>query len=309
MRILLTTLFLGLAACLSAQHSVSFLKIPARPLGLETISTGNNNTLYPFELVRGMVYVEAQLNGQVGQYILDTGAPYVVVNAKPQGNEDSAKAHSIAQPVDVAYSSAKSFDFAGHSKRNITLLQLDISHIERAAKRNLAGLIGYEEFKDGELYLNYPGRQMGVLQAGHNRLHRTSKPLYSIPFRLEGHLPVIDIRVGAQVLRLGIDTGAGANILDPLSASMIDAAFITSLPSEQVQGLDQQINEVSSITLHGLRVQETALGSSSFLLSDLSALRQNSDIQLDGLLGYTFLQSYKLSIDYVQGLLHIWAVE
>jgi predicted aspartyl protease len=307
MQKLLVLLFVWLAGAAAAQHPISFLNIPPRSLEVEPIGSANSSQIYPFELVRGMIYVSASLNGQPGQYILDTGAPCVVVNTLP-GRESVNEGHSIAQPIAVAYGSAQSFDFAGRSRRNITTLAVDISHLERAANRTLAGLVGYEEFKDSELYLNYPGRQISVFKPGLNRLHRTGKPLFSLPFVLDGHLPILEVTVDGQVMRFGIDTGAGANLIDPAALARLNTAAFRQLDAETLQGLDQQIRRAERIAISRLEIQNMPVENMAFLKSDLAGLKSGADLHLDGLLGYTFLQHYKLSIDYTSRQLHIWGI-
>jgi predicted aspartyl protease len=304
---MLVLILVWLAGAASAQHPISFLNIPPRSLEVEPIGSANSSQLYPFELVRGMIYVSASLNGQSGQYILDTGAPCVVINTLP-GSQSVNEGHSIAQPVAVAYGAAQSFDFAGRSRRNITTLAVDISHLERAASRSVAGLIGYDEFKDSELYLNYPGRQISVFKPGLNRLHRTGEPIFSLPFVLDGHLPVVEVEVNGRRLRLGIDTGAGANLIDPAALARLDANAFKKLEAETLQGLDQQVRRAEQVVIAHLEIENLKVAGMPFLESDLASLKSGADIHLDGLLGYTFLRHYKLSIDYASRQLHIWSI-
>ena len=141
--------------------------VPKLSLGQLAFTVVNTNTSYPierntlnstssivsFESIRGMMHVKARVDGQEGNFILDTGAPVLVINCK-EPRTRAKKANSVVGNVDVALLQVDQFQWAGSRHTEVEALAVDISHLEKAAKREILGLIGYDNLKDYELYIN-----------------------------------------------------------------------------------------------------------------------------------------------------------
>ncbi|MEZ4991622.1 MAG: pepsin/retropepsin-like aspartic protease family protein [Saprospiraceae bacterium] len=259
----------------------------------------------PFELVRGMIVTQARIDDQDGQFILDTGAPLMVINDKP--STPSRVAASFRDEIAVGETTIKAFDWAGTEEKSLNALVLDISHLESAFERPLKGMIGFNAIKDYEVFFDYEDQSLLRCHPRKNVLHQNARPLHTIRFQLYDHLPVIVIKVGDKTLRFGLDTGACDNLLDESVLSGLDPALFTYLEDEAVQGLDQKVNRVRAITVNQMVVEDLpVLSDLKFLSTDLPQLRDASGNELDGLLGYSFLSRMKFSINYPKRKIYVW---
>ena len=292
-----------------AQHDISFLNIPARPLRTEAGRSDYQQLTHHFELQKGMVVVEGKLNGQTGRYILDTGAPCLVVNAhsaaEPQQSQTTG--HGLSESVPLTAGQARLFEFAGRSRRQLSLLALDVEHLKQPEGPAVAGLIGAELFSDAELYLDYERQQFALLPARKNNLHQLQTARVHLDLEFEGHLPVLLMTVGGKVLRFGIDSGAGSNLIDKAAIAQLPAEEVELLQQETVRGLDkvQQSADRLHIGQIAFATGEPSLDM-TFLQVDLSSLRAQTGYEIDGLLGYDFLSQFRLSINYPARKLYIW---
>ena len=66
---------------LFAQKNIAIFHADKRVVSVSA-SGGNAVSIAPFELVNSMVVVRASINGTVGNFILDTGSPGLVINSK-----------------------------------------------------------------------------------------------------------------------------------------------------------------------------------------------------------------------------------
>lgn len=287
-----------------SQRNVALLNMPVRALE-EEILTIDKLVSLPFRLDRGMIYLEAEIEGHTGDFILDTGAPGLVINEIPQKSSDEYLAQSCSDQVMVGVKSVKTFLWAKRTIHDLEAITLDLSHLENAHKGEVTGMIGYELLKNHILFLDYQRSQLLLLQ---NKMHvAAAAPTARIPFQLYDHLPVIEVDLGKEKLRLGIDTGAATNLLDRKRSTQL-TEFLMEQPTEELQGLDQSIQKVGAAFLEGFAVGEFKF-SEKFLLLDLSHLEVDAEQPLDGLLGYQFLANYKVAIDYPNQEILLWPLD
>lgn len=289
---------------LYSQRNVALLHTPVRPLP-EEIVIANKLVSMPFQLERGMIYVKAKLEGQTGDFILDTGAPGLIINEYPQVSSSEYTAQSCSQQVTIGSKSVKTFFWAQRTLHNVEAITLDLSHLDRLNSANLTGMIGYELLKNRILFLDYQRQQLLLLNDWVEIA--TESPLARIPFTLDQHLPVIEVQIGEETLRLGIDTGAATNLLDRERAASL-SGLLTLESSEELQGLDQSIQRVAAARLEGLSFERFRF-STKFLLLDLTHLKGDKEQVLHGLLGYQFLSNYRVAIDYRNQEILLWPLK
>ncbi len=292
-----------------AQHDISFLNIPPRQLHIEARSTDYQQLTHHFELQKGLVVVEGKLNGQSGRYILDTGAPCLVVNAHnlPESQQRITTGHGLSESVELASGQARLFEFAGRSRRQLSLLALDVEHLKQPGGLEVSGLIGAELFRDAELYLDYEEQLFALLPARKNVLHQLQNARIQLDIEFEGHLPVILMTIGDKVLRFGIDSGAGSNLIDKAALAQLPATWVEMLQQETVRGLDKVEQPANRLRIEQLQLTaDEPLMDMTFLQIDFAPLRAQTGYQIDGLLGYDFLSQFRLSINYPARKLYIW---
>ncbi|NUO01695.1 MAG: aspartyl protease family protein [Saprospiraceae bacterium] len=304
--------FLG-ALALNGQHSVAFLNPLPVPTAL-TSASGNSDkavveTLIPFEVSRGMIIVKAQLNGEPGSFIVDTGAPLMVVNKMP-ATAVRQEARSFANTIAYAPETIDRFQWAELAFQNLDALALDISHLETSTQRSLSGMVGYNALSNYEVLFDYRENRMALYAPRHNVLHRTASPLLEIPFELQDHLPVVRLRAGEQTLVFGIDTGAGINLIDRRWFDELPEGMLDPGQAEDVRGLDQQMQTVPSGVISGLELNGWPLDAQmGYLFTDLQHLQTDTGLKIDGLLGFPFFKSLVFSINYPKRKLYIWHIE
>lgn len=302
-RALLTALLCLVFSMAFSQSSVAYLRtgIPDAPRHLPT---NQKEDIIPFELVRGMIVMQAQIDQQPGHFILDTGAPLMVINEDPV--TPSKLAASFKQKIIVGETVIKDFNWAGTEEKKLDALVLDISHLEQAFQRPLKGMIGFNVLKGYELFFDYEKQIVRRYAGRKNQLHQQSRPLHNIPFQKFAHLPVITLKIGNKKFRFGLDTGACTNMIDQSVLNALDETVVTPLADEEVQGLDQHVNRVQAVQLKSVEAKGLVVEDLKFLATDLSELQSDEGIVLDGLLGYSFLSRMKFSISYPKQRIYVW---
>jgi len=293
------------------QHVVAFLNTLPEKVATESayrFAKKQKAADIPFEIIRGMIVVQAHLDGQPGYFVVDTGAPLMVVNQTPNA-EQSQQAKSFAKAVSYAPQIIDHFEWAGLTTKKLDALALDISHLEASTQRSLSGMVGYNALYNYEVLFDYSQNRMTLYSPRRNELHRVATPLMEIPFELQGHLPVVVVQSGTQKFNLGIDTGASVNLFDRRWLSDLPQEVLIHLVQEEVRGFDQVLNPVPAALVSGMTLQGMALDEQmSYLFTDLQHLQVDTNLKIDGLLGFPFLKNLVFSINYAKRKLYIWQI-
>lgn len=290
---------------LNAQSNIALLSAPTNDfVSANTNFTAAKSTA--FELVGGMIFIEANVNGRVGNFILDTGAPGIILNDVPTKTSEELQAGGIAGNINIGQIKIDDFSWGNIKLSNCDGYVLDISHLEKSLDRTIAGLIGFDVLADFELLFDYDNKLIQILDARDNELHRNNKPVKKIAFQKQGHLPVIQAKIGRKNYHFGLDTGAEVNLLDKAVFEQLPGDLIQEITAEAIQGLGDQEQIVQAAIIEHTQVATIDFPKMKFLAIDFSAINKNQDISIDGLLGFDFLQQSKVSINYKKQKIYIW---
>lgn len=262
----------------------------------------------PFELNDGKVYVNAKLNGVQGKYILDTGAPGIVINSDRK-EKTAEKGKGVTGDFSFAETTVEQFEWAGMRIENSRALVLDISHLEEGKESNLAGLIGYDILKKAEVLFDYPNRRIIMYKDRKSSWHKGSKPQSVIDFEMLDHLPVIKSKIGKKTVHLGIDCGAQSNILDTEVMKKVSASLVTKSKKERLVGLNKTERKGVAVWLESTSVGKEEVGEMKYVLSDFKGFETENGTELNGLLGFPFFEQAVFSINYKKRKIYIWSLK
>ncbi len=260
-----------------------------------------------FKVVEGMIMVRASSNNQIGNYIVDTGAPLLIINDKSDRGFKVA-ARGITQSLEIREIQLQQFQWSGIKKQNISALALDISHLEVASGEKIAGIIGFKILKEYELVIDYPNQLLELLPLKKSK-RMAASPLAAIPFNMQAHLPTVKAQIGKKKMWLALDTGSEVNVLDVNMRNRISEAFIERSAKEEIQGMDKEIKVVEAVSINTTNIKKMPFNSMKYIFTDLSHLKQASNLYIDGLLGYPFLKKGKFSINYKDKKIYIWRLD
>ena len=108
------------------------------------------------------------------------------------------------------------------------------------------------------------------------------------------------MKLGRVCLRLGLDSGAAATVIDESAAVRIDAGRRPDRPACRIRGVDKGRRAARRIRLDGVRLGPEALPSLDAVVTDLLPQRKSLGLAIDGLLGYEFLRRQPVTINYIR---------
>lgn len=285
-----------------AQDAVSFLKAETvnEPADEASLAFGNEQA---FSLIRNLIFFEARVNGKQGHFILDTGAPTLLLNNR--GNTVGHPAPTglaAGGTVSLANRRVESFEMGGRSLGKRWALALDLRSMEDRTGQTIDGFVGHEILRHGELRINFPDRKFRLLKSTRQPRHEGRAPISVLKFEYIDHLPVITLRVGKQKLRFAIDTGAGANLVDKRFSDV----FTPTGAEMNIQGLDGGNGDYKIVRIPELRLEGDKLAEATFVAMDLSHLQSPGQPPIVGILGSVFLADRVVGIDYRKRKINLW---
>ena len=162
--------------------------------------------------------------------------------------------------------------------------------------------------KGYELFIDSERSELRLFQSNRKSPRQKMKPLAEIPVAMHGHLPVITFKINGKKYRFGLDTGAAVNLIDSKIFEHLPVDIVNNLHLEEVQGVDQSIKRVDAATLTQGQIADIELADMKFLSTDFSEINHDTDLQIDGLLGYPFFKQLKCSINYKKAKIYIWSL-
>jgi len=260
----------------------------------------------PFEMVEKLIVVEVELEGIKRKFILDTGSPKVVLNGKyfpsdSKGSFISNVKGVNAQNINMYTKKVSKLDFYGISTKNSEMMVVDLSHLKADIGFEFYGLIGYEIIRDYDLIFDYEKKLLTLIAPDHyetyKKTHLSKATLEVVPMQQRGHIPVLETKVGDNLLKLGIDCGAEVDLLD---ASLYDQMQqqLSNLGTEELKGAQKNVEVVSKGVLNSLSIGQKQFSSTPTLFKDITHLNSSLDAKIDGLLGYPILSKQRTLISF-----------
>lgn len=261
----------------------------------------------PFKKIRGLIFVEVKINGEDAYFILDSGAPVVVLNTHYFSNgTDDGNAKGVSGSLQRQQIQIDSFRWGNIKLENTQLMGLDLSHLEEELNHPFRGLIGYDLLKDFELLINYEKEELLLFQEGQTVYHQEKTPTAELSFRYQLHIPVLEADIGGTLYQLGLDTGAEQNLISqPAFKQLPDTAF-EMLEKTELRGADKNVTEVQQFTIHESKFDGHLYEDMAFVSADISHLTDGYGLKIQGLVGFPFLSQQLCSIDFADQKIYFW---
>ena len=262
-----------------------------------------------FELVGGLIFLNAKLDGISQSFILDTGAPHLVINLSLTGEKNGFKINGVGGMKKAKRLNKVNFKWLGTKLKRDLSYGLDLKNIARVKKRDFAGLISYDQVKRKEVLIDYKKEKIFLISKSNKSFFENYDKVDKIWFQMVGHIPVIKVKIGKRRYYFGIDTGAEINVIDKRLRKRLPKDMIASDYLGQIIGSNNNQIKVNRVHVKKMKIGKSNYRNQPFTFADLSFLQGENGIQLDGLLGYQFLKEALFSINYKKKQLCKWELK
>jgi len=320
MKALTLLLLLATSLCASAQiadstESATVLWANERRLPDPEPLFSEDHYIIPFTMAGRLILIEASIDTLTGNFILDTGAPHLVLNKswfRHYGTRNFASAGGgiTGEIQEVLSAQIRHFTLSKITFKQIEADVIELSHIEKSRGVPILGLLGVNLFKAFELYIDYQSQVLHLyaLDKKGNRRSRSEKPVPAkaiIPFQLYNNTILLDGSINKVPMRYCLDTGAEVNVLHNRlpkkameSVSINSRALLTGSGSQKIEVLKGNVPKIS--------VGSYEVSNPSVLITHLGHMSRAYNLRIDAMLGYDFLSLAPFSLNFVTKELTIW---
>ena len=274
--------------------------------------------IIPFSRVGNLILIKAKADTTEGNFILDTGAPGLVLNITyfrdyPATTEINDEQRGITGSVEaVKKTEVKDFSFDCVHAGVVPADLVNLGHIENTKGVKIVGLIGLSVFRRFEMIVDYENNLLHLHRIGkkeasvYKNTMLIDEAAYSVvPIEIWNNKIVTRTSLSGKKLRLIIDSGAESNVLDSrLPNKIFDNVEI--IKRIQLAGAGQKKVDALYGNLNNLEIGGRSVSSLPVIITNLekTCLADNSCI--DGILGFDFLSLHKIGFNFVNNKMYIW---
>ena len=304
-RLAISLVLLGAAELATAQSSpapaevalVEIVLAEAHPPALSTL-VGEGNSVTSFREVGAFMVVDAIVDGAPGRYVLDSGAPGLIVNRRPVSSDAVVLGEGLNGSVAVAKTKVRSLSWGPVAQSDLVAYAVDLDYLTDALGERIDGMIGYDQLRVAPVTIDYARKTI---------THHVGDPPHGdgvrLAMRVRDHVAAVKGRIDGRRVRLALDTGAGVNVLDDDRLDRLSANAHERIDDMLLRGLDAEQVRVPRTRVHLTEIADANWIGLPFAFADLSGFAK-AGLRVDGVLGKEWLQRHVVTLDYDRGF--VW---
>lgn len=277
-----------------------------------------DSCVIPFSRAGNLILIRAKADTVEGNFILDTGAPGLVLNltyfrdypVTTELNEEQSGITGGASAVKKTQVGKLSFDCV--SSTVITANLVNLGHIENARGIRIFGLIGLSLLRRFEMIIDYENSLLYLYRipkknasAFKSSLLNDPSAYNTVPIEIWNNKIVTRSVMAGKKLRLIIDTGAESNVLDSRLPNKV-FENVEVLRRIKLTGAGDKKVEALYGNLNNLSIGDQNTGSLPVIITNLEKTCLVDNECFDGILGFDFLSLHKIGFNFVTNKMFIW---
>ena len=226
-----------------------------------------------FKLHGGLMLLQMSVDGVVGNYLVDSGAPSMILNRKVEN--PTASFTSIAGDLTATESVIQELRIGSITRIGVDAWSMDLSHVEERLGLEVHGLIGADILASYDMLIDYKDSKLSFINS--EKLKSVLPPfseVIAIPFlSYYKNLPVVEVKVQGELLRMSFDTGAGVSIVSDslikVKGTNLDDVQLGLLKIQSLPIVSKDMSEFSDENGHTLDgiISVNALNTDRVLIS------------------------------------------
>jgi len=275
-----------------------------------------NKITIPFKRLDNLILLDAIVDGIAGTFILDTGAPHLVLNQQYFKNAPQLASISGAGITGnisrIIQSKINVLSLGGIQFENVSTDLIDLTHLEAKKGTAIFGLLGNNLFARFEVIIDYTQSNIILyyLNKKGDKIEQDSlasliDQQIKIPLEINQKVILIGGEINGKKLRFCLDTGAEINILSSNLSKKVMTEFKV-LRVLNLVGASEKNTQAILGNIKLLKVGHKEYEQVQAALMNLESLTEVYGTYIDGMLGFDFLSRSKVAINYQQQVLRLW---
>lgn len=282
------------------------------------VFTDTPSFILPFTRVGNLILVKAKVDSVEGNFILDTGAPYLILNETyfrdypTETNNDVESSGANGPIANVSKIRVDKLTFGTFQFSQVHADLVSLSKIENSKNIKILGLIGMQFLKKCELIIDYENSLL-YLHLINRKETDTYQSVFlqdkstfnTLPIELVNDKILTTTEVAGKKIKVMVDCGAEMSMLDSrLPDKVLDDILIKGRiivngnGSKKVEALQ---GEIMNMNVGGNIWQNVPV-----IVTNMEKSCLSYESCVKGILGFDFLSVKKVGFNFVQYKMYIW---
>ncbi len=278
------------------------IKLSSQPFekSIKSHFAKNDSTFIPLKRVGNLLLLEAEIDGVVGNFIVDLGAPYLVLNStyfRDYEIDNGYYAGTLVSETDyVRRTKVQKLSIQGLEYSNLSADVTDLGAIENKRGVKILGLLGVSLFDEYVFDLNIFTQQL-ILYKGFSSSNINNELILNTPIRLLNNVITLEVKAGDVALSFSLDSGSERNIIDN---TLPDAVYegMRILGASSVNDGNGGRTEVLMAIINNIQIGNYNLQKMRTLVINLENMSRAYGNKINGMLGFPFLTLGRVIIDF-----------
>jgi predicted aspartyl protease len=274
----------------------------------------------PFSRAGNLIVIRAKADSTEGNFILDTGAPGLILNmtyfrhyrsyewsdpGDAQGGITGAT--SAASPALVAELQLGPFAF-----KRVPAHRIQLGHLEDQKGIRILGLLGVHLFTRFEMIIDYQTNEIHLHRIGlrekknwHHALLGQESLYHTLPITVRDGKLFTAASIAGKKLTFVIDTGAESNVLD---SRLSDKVFEQVEVQRRITVTGAGSGQLEALygTVKHLQLPGRQFAAMPVVVVNLERMSGAYEKQIDGMLGFDFLSRHRVGFNFMTNKMYIW---
>lgn len=285
----------------SSSYSQSSVLTAASP-GWNLLSSeakGEFDTLkLPLKRAGNLLLVEASVDGIRGNFILDTGAPGLLLNTtyfRQNAIRKNRSSVGIIGNTNAIYElQINRLEISKLYYEKIIVELTELNHIEDSKNIKILGLLGTALFENLELIIDVRKNTLYLIKPSKTKIEKSKADIIS-SFSSTNNAILIPMKINGKVINTCFDSGAEMMVLDPGLPNKIMQEVELS-KRLNLSGTGGQKAEVWSGIVKSVHFGKLKINKADVLITSLDQLSEAYGQPIDAIIGFTLLN---------KGIMHI----
>lgn len=288
---------------------------------LITDPEGPNDSLsctIPFTKAGNLILVQAKVGKEEGNFILDTGAPYLILNVTYFRNArllpmaEGTQGGITGSVTRVERTLVDSFRMSAMKYEKIEADLVNLGHLENKKGVRILGLLGTQLFRQCEMIIDYEKNLIYLHRIGRKESSSYKSPhlrdtstYRTVPITIKEDMILVYGEMGGKKLTFLLDSGAELSVLDSrLPNKIFENVLVTGRVMLSGAGTSQV--EALQGNMKNLSIGNQSMETLPVLITNLEKMCFSYDECLDGMLGFDGLSLRKIGFNFVKREMYIW---
>jgi hypothetical protein len=291
---------------------------PARFMNDPIVTSDSPSCTIPFTRAGNLIMIQARADTIEGNFILDTGAPGLVLNMTyfrhyySETTVDQQNGGITGSFSDGGRTMVQRFNLGPIRYSRVEADRINLGHIETSKGVKILGLLGTQLFNRFEMIIDYEKSVIHLHLIDKKEIKTYKHALLSdpntyttVPFDLKENKIIATGEMAGKKLKFLIDTGAESNVLDSrLPNKIFEKVEITGRVI--LGGSGNSRIEAFNGDAKDIKIGTQMISTLPVLITNLEKMCFSYDYCLDGMLGFDFLSLHKIGFNFVTRKMYIW---